>query len=131
MTSKEPKHQHDPLSTAAPVTKEITADVINYHVQYAHKLRSAMIAAALARAWASVAALWSKTEPKRPVETLVERFANSLTAIRSSAEMLRDVDDLTEEERARFVRTVLDEEIRLEKMLVDLAGPLRRNVPVT
>ncbi|MEM8790482.1 MAG: hypothetical protein AAGE80_02600 [Pseudomonadota bacterium] len=60
-------------------------------------------------------------------ETLVlstkveEEFVSPLTAIRGALEILRDFDDLTEEERRRFVTSALDECLRLEAGIDGLA----------
>lgn len=51
---------------------------------------------------------------------LLHRFATSLTAIRSSGEVLQDTADLTDLDRARFVQIILSEEARLESLLSQL-----------
>ena len=111
---------------------QITPEMVDYYVRYGQRLRSAMIAMAISRAWASIARLWRAPamESVRPIEMKAERFANSLAAIRSSAESLRDAKDMSEVERARFVRIVLEEEFRLEQMLSETVrrGHLRANV---
>ncbi len=114
------RHQLRPYHV--PDTVELTPELVDYYIRYGNRLRSAVIAAMAARAWHAVAGIWrpAGAGDARPVETVAERFANSLAAIRSSAEHLRDAPDLTEAEHDRFVRIVLEEEIRLEQMLAEL-----------
>ncbi|MEM7506456.1 MAG: histidine kinase dimerization/phospho-acceptor domain-containing protein [Pseudomonadota bacterium] len=52
-----------------------------------------------------------------PAPELVERLRTSLTALRSSAELLRDHPQMAEDDRTQFVEIVLAEERRLEKLL--------------
>lgn len=53
-------------------------------------------------------------------ETPLTRYATALTALKSSAELLRDVADLDAGTRARLLGVVLDEVARLEQLLREL-----------
>lgn len=53
-------------------------------------------------------------------EGVDERVATQLTAIRSSAELLRDAPDMSARDRARVLDVVLDAEARLEDVLAEL-----------
>ena len=55
-----------------------------------------------------------------PATALACRIANDLAVIRSSAEILRDVPDLSRAERIRFAAAVLEGERRLEALLPTL-----------
>lgn len=59
---------------------------------------------------------WQRRRPA-PVETPLEPLANSLAAIRSAAEILRDTPDLDASDRRRFAGMLLAEEARLEDQL--------------
>ncbi len=50
-----------------------------------------------------------------------EDFVAPLTAVRGALEILRDVDELSEEDRQRFVATALRSCARLEKSVAELA----------
>lgn len=53
---------------------------------------------------------------------LEEDFVAPLTAIRGALEILRDFSDLSEEDRARFVATALEQCARLEQGVEDLGS---------
>ncbi|MEM9735014.1 MAG: hypothetical protein AAF908_00215 [Pseudomonadota bacterium] len=57
---------------------------------------------------------------------LSEDILNALTAIRSSAEVLRDFPEIDPRQQRRFVEIVLAEEARLEALMPGLMGPGRR-----
>lgn len=122
MTSRTKSTQQNPTGTAPVDFSEITPELVDSYVRYGKHLRSAMVGAMFARAWSAVAQIWrpAQAAPAIRPETVAERFANGLAAIRSSAELLRDDAKLTEAERARFVRVVLEEELRLERLLREL-----------
>jgi hypothetical protein len=114
--------KHMPFRAAPAQVHEVTPEAVAYYIAYGHRLRSAMVAQMMSRAWSAVSRLWRGDTVVDPAtsEHIAEKFANSLAAIRSSAEHLRDSPDLSKVEHDRFVRIVLDEEIRLERMLDDL-----------
>lgn len=60
---------------------------------------------------------------------MATRLRSSLTAIRSSAEILRDNPDLPTAERARFVQILLAEESRLEQLAERIASRGARAFP--
>ncbi|MEM1300679.1 MAG: hypothetical protein AAGH68_15505, partial [Pseudomonadota bacterium] len=91
---------------------------IDYYVRYGNHLRAATVAAHLSRLGRWIARLaGAESASQSPVNTVADRFANGLAAIRSSAEVLRDIPDLDDEERALFVAIVLEEERRLARVL--------------
>lgn len=102
--------------------REITPEVIDYHIRYGNHLRAAVIASWARQLGAGLSRLWRPVPARPRQETMAEKFANGLAAIRCSAELLRDGGDLSPEERARFVSIVLEEEARLEAMLRELSG---------
>lgn len=111
-----------PFRGFQPEWDEITPEIIDHHIAYGNRLRSAMIAQMISRAWHGFARLWrgDVATVKASPETVAEKFANSLAAIRSSAEQLRDVPGLSKSQHDRFVRIVLEEEVRLERLLDEL-----------
>lgn len=106
---------YDKQQAQAP---EITSEMVDYYVQYGNHLRAAAMATFFAGLTRRIAQVWGGGTTAKPAEqTVAERFANGLAAIRSSAEILRDTPDLAEAERARFVAIVLEEERRLARAL--------------
>ena len=58
------------------------------------------------------------------------RVLSALTAIRASAEVLRDYPDLRPEERRRFAETVVAEQRRLEQMVGGMLASRKRRRPL-
>lgn len=107
LTSKKPSRFDD-----------ISPETIDYYVRYGNHLRAATFAAYLSGFGSWIARLvGAEAKPRPSIDTVADRFANGLAAIRSSAEILRDTPDLNDAERARFVAIVLEEERRLAGVL--------------
>ncbi|MFK7943961.1 MAG: hypothetical protein AB8B85_13750 [Paracoccaceae bacterium] len=117
--------------TSAPAFEQITPEMIDYYIKYGNHLRAATLASYTKMLGDRIARLWGggQVTPKPASETVSDRFANSLTAIRSSAEILRDTPELDAPERARFVAIVLEEERRLARALDALPGLPAQTVP--
>ena len=105
--------------------RDMTPDVIDYHIRYGNHLRAAVFASWLRRLGQGIARLWRPAPVPVRDESPAEKFANGLAAIRSSAELLRDERDLTPAEWAKFVRMVLEEEARLEALVRQVSNGLR------
>ena len=106
--------------------REITPELISHYVRLGHQLRAEAIArfarrltarlrAHLGRAHREEKATAAETEDALSV--LADGFRSPLTAIRSSAEILRDVQDLDSVRRGKFIAVVLAEEARLEALV--------------
>ena len=116
----------DPLEPGAAVLPrpqelappEITQEMIDHYVRVGNRMRSDMIIGAFAGIGRLIAAPFR--DPVPGSEALAERIATSLTAIRCSAELLRDAPELPEQDRSRHARIVLAEEARLEKLVDEL-----------
>ncbi|HUF55054.1 MAG TPA: hypothetical protein VMM55_00660 [Thermohalobaculum sp.] len=118
------------MSTEArfPETRFPTRAEIDWHVARGRQLRAEATAEAL-----RAVGIWIRARAGAPGSPFRRRPAADagsalptslrppLTAIRSAAEILHDHPDMAPQERARFVRILLDEERRLERLLAALA----------
>ncbi|MEL6476310.1 MAG: hypothetical protein AAFR17_03210 [Pseudomonadota bacterium] len=111
----------DPASALALITAppRIDMDDLPGHIARGRRMRSQAIAAMAREIWD-----WLLRRPRRPVaeDALREEMLSALTAIRSSAEVLRDHPCITPGERSRFLGIVLDEEKRMERLLTHRFG---------
>lgn len=98
---------------------------IDWHIARGRRLRAEATAAGLRAAVAWVRARAGARSGRRAAAEVDATTATSLrtplTAIRSAAEILHDHPDMAPHERARFVRILLHEERRLERLLGMLA----------
>lgn len=98
-----------------------TPEEIRGHIEKGRRLRAEATAAGLRWVARRIGAAFRRGEARaRP--GLAVRLRSSLTAIRSSAEILRDNPDLPSAERARFLQILLIEEGRLEALAEKLAS---------
>lgn len=120
-TASEPPHAND-RSTYRPVPPELIA----HYVARGHHLRAEALAAMARRLAARVRWFFEPTPegeatgkagPEDPLSILASDLRSPLTAIRSSAEILRDNPDIDSVKRRRFVDIVLAEEARLEALV--------------
>ncbi len=101
------------LSTSSSHAHELSWSEIDKYIQRGHELRSQ----AIRRTFGALLGRVVPSAPKISAEQPRERLLNAVTAIRSSLEVLRDAPDISEEDRARFVKSALHEEARLERMI--------------
>lgn len=108
---------------------DITQDEIDHYIRVGNRLRALAITTAVYNLFrwgrrernheeSGGAATQTAIAPK-----VVHGVTSSLAAIRSSGELLKDVPDLTDSDRARFVGIILREEARLEGLLAQLVQP--------
>ncbi len=105
---------------------DVTLIPVDHHIQRARKLRAEAMArfirelgAALRRTLRAMAGAASSA-PGRTDDALsliADRLQSPLTAIRCSAEILRDNPDIDAAERSRFLANLLAEEARLEALV--------------
>ena len=113
----QPTDQRQPGSGVIPRPQPIGFDEIDRYVAIGNRMRAQAFASAFRALWR---ALGAPFRGRRPVEGPLEPFANSLAAIRSAAELMRDIPDLDARDRTRFAEILLREEARLERLLADL-----------
>ncbi len=106
-----------------PDTRHPTRAEIDWHVANGRRLRAEATTEGLrmVRAWLSDrrgALPRLRRQPARGDAATTLR--TPLTAIRSAAEILRDHPEMAPQERARFVRILLEEERRLERLVAAL-----------
>ncbi len=104
-----------------PLTIELTPEMIDYHYRLGRQLQGEAIAAFFSRMrrrlFSRSDALAAAPPAGAGAPDLAHTVVSSLTAIRTTAEMLRDHPEIDPAERKRFLGIVLDEERRLETML--------------
>ena len=109
-----------------PTYRPIPPELVAHYVARGHRLRAEAVAAMARRLWARVRWFFEPTRegkpigeagPGDPLSALASDLRSPLTAIRSSAEILRDNPDIDWEKRRRFVDVVLTEEARLEALV--------------
>ncbi|QIE55497.1 hypothetical protein G5B40_08515 [Pikeienuella piscinae] len=89
---------------------DITFEEIDAAMSRARRLRAEAVAAGFAGLWRAPARLFTRRAAPHHVRT-------SLTALRSSAEILRDNPEIDPAQRRRLVDIVLAEEARLERLI--------------
>jgi len=109
-----------------PTYRPIPPELIAHYVGRGHRLRAEAVAAMARRLAARVRWFFEPTPeseatgeagPADPLSVLASDLRSPLTAIRSSAEILRDNPDIDSEKRRRFVDVVLTEEAQLEALV--------------
>ena len=109
-----------------PTYRPIPPELIAHYVARGHRLRAEAVAAMARRLAARVRWFFVPTPeseeageagPADPLSVLASDLRSPLTAIRSSAEILRDNPDINSDKRRRFVDVVLTEEARLEALI--------------
>lgn len=89
---------------------DITPEEMDAAMARARRLRAEAVAAGFARLRRLPARLFARRAAAHPV-------LSSLTALRSSAEILRDNPEIDPDQRRRLVDIVLAEEARLERLV--------------
>lgn len=117
MTS-EPNDTNIPSSLRAELPALPTQREIDRYIAEGTRIKSEMIVGGLSRFWRWIVSQFRKA----PAAEQAEPVANSLAAIRSAVEILRDTPDLDPCERNRFIEIVLREERRLEALLDSWRG---------
>lgn len=101
--------------------------VIDAAMAEARRLRAEAMAATLVGLWRAPGALLDWLRSARPAgaaaESPAQRIRSALTALRASAEILRDHPEISAAERRRLVEIVLAEEARLERLTGARKGP--------
>lgn len=109
-----------------PAHQPVTPELVAYYVARGQQLRAQTIARMARHLAAKVRAFFAPGQrseqptavgPEDPLSVLASDFRSPLTAIRSSAEILRDNPDIDSVRRRRFVDIVLVEEARLEALV--------------
>ena len=120
------RQAREPL--AAPY-RHVTPDLVAYYVARGRQLRAQAIARIARHLTGRVRALFSPARradrgeaagAEEALSALASGFRSPLTAIRSSAEILRDNPDIDSVRRRRFLDIVLMEEARLEALVSQL-----------
>lgn len=119
--AREPSHAGYP-----PTYRPVPPELIAHYVARGRHLRAEALADMARRLAARVRWFFEPTPeseatgkagPEDPLSVLASDLRSPLTAIRSSAEILRDNPDIDSVKRRRFVDVVLAEEARLEALV--------------
>ncbi len=94
-------------------------DEIDAHVRFAHEMRSRMVHDLIGALFSTKAKAPDApaTAEEGALSTFSERLRAPLTSIRSSAEILRDHPEISDQERGRFLTNLLEAEARLETVV--------------
>ncbi|MEM8697923.1 MAG: hypothetical protein AAGF44_02060 [Pseudomonadota bacterium] len=127
MTDPADRPIRDPAADLSlPSPADLSPDQIARYLAHGRHLRARAVAASARAFWRWI----TRTGPKlSPADALEQELLSALTAIRASAEVLRDHPGITPVERNRFLGIVLDEERRMEQLLpklVRLTGKQRK-----
>ena len=113
--------------TAAPLavdTPRITPELVDAYVRRGHQLRAEAIAKLARQLSNRLRGLFGAPKraetPEDPLSLLAGGLRTPLTAIRASAEILRDDPNIDAAKRKRFVDIVLEEEARLEALVLQM-----------
>lgn len=115
-----------PYPSDEPTYRPVPSELIAHYVARGRRLRAEAVAAMARRLASRVRWFFVPTPdseatggagPEDPLSVLASDLRSPLTAIRSSAEILRDNPDIDSVRRRRFVDVVLTEEARLEALV--------------
>lgn len=108
-----------PNALAEP-PREISEAEIRGALQRGRRLRSRIFRRVLRKVYRTIGegfAALAAGRPRKDADNLEHHLMTSLTALRSSAEILRDHPEIGRADRQRFLQIVLSEEARLERLL--------------
>ena len=92
-----------------------TPEELNAYLVEAQKMRAEVLRIMVRNGWARVRSLFTSRQAR--IEGADEEMISALTALRASAEALRDNPDTHRDARTRLIEIVLNEEARLERLL--------------